>query len=90
MLLSWKSQNLDGLVASSTAGDLPARVAEFAQRASSDRARYSDEITKLQHLLEHYRTRENVASDNGSPISRDHDLIKALELENATVSLLVI
>ena len=83
--LSLKSQNLDGLVASSTAGDLPARVADFAQRASSDRARYNDEITKLQHLLEQYRTRENLSSD-GSPPSRDHDFIKTLEVENAMVS----
>lgn len=77
--------NLDGLVASSTAGDLPARVAEFAQRASSDRARYNDEITKLQDLLEQYRTRENLSSGNNSSLSREQDIIKTLEVENATL-----
>lgn len=82
----FETQNLDGLVASSTAGDLPARVAEFAQRASSDRARYNDEITKLQDLLEQYRTRENLSSGNNSSLSREQDIIKTLEVENATVS----
>jgi hypothetical protein len=86
-LLSSTSQNLDGLVASSTAGDLPARVAEFAQRASSDRARYNDEITKLQHLLEQYRTRETLPSgNNSSSISREQDTIKTLGVENTVVS----
>jgi chromosome segregation ATPase len=85
-LLTSKSQNLDGLVASSTAGDLPARVAEFAQRASSDRARYNDEIAKLQHLLEQYRTRENISPANGSLVPREQDIIKSLEIENTMVS----
>ena len=70
------------MVASSTAGDLPARVAEFAQRASSERARYNDEIAKLQHLLEQYRTREDSLNNSSS---REQEIIKALEDENAMV-----
>jgi CAP-Gly domain-containing linker protein 1 len=84
--LTSKSQNLDGLVASSTAGDLPARVAEFAQRVSSDRARYNDEIAKLQDLLEQYRTRENTLPADGPSVLRDQDIVGSLEVENAMVS----
>jgi len=50
------------LVASSSAGDLSARVAEVAQRASTDRARFNEEIVKLQHLLDESRANEQQAT----------------------------
>ncbi|KAG5643612.1 hypothetical protein DXG03_000620 [Asterophora parasitica] len=47
--------NLDGLVANSTGGDLSSRVAEAAQRAVNDKARYTEEIAQLQESLERAR-----------------------------------
>ncbi|KAJ6557190.1 hypothetical protein B0H10DRAFT_2121012 [Mycena sp. CBHHK59/15] len=51
--------NLDGLVAGDGEdGDLSSRVAQVANRASTDRLRFTDEITKLQDLLEESRRNE--------------------------------
>ncbi|KAJ7132877.1 hypothetical protein C8R43DRAFT_1023761 [Mycena crocata] len=57
--------NLDGLVAGNDgeSGDLPSRVAQVANRASTDRLRYTDEIAKLQDLLEEARRAETDASE---------------------------
>ncbi|KAJ6586802.1 hypothetical protein DFH09DRAFT_1141573 [Mycena vulgaris] len=56
--------NLDGLVAGNDeAGDLPSRVAQVANRASTDRLRFTDEIAKLQDLLEDSRRGETAASE---------------------------
>ncbi|KAJ7733766.1 hypothetical protein DFH07DRAFT_928669 [Mycena maculata] len=56
--------NLDGLVAGSGEdGDLPSRVAQVANRASTDRLRFTDEIAKLQDLLEEARRGEADASE---------------------------
>jgi uncharacterized protein with PIN domain len=55
-------QNLDGLV-DGEAGDLPSRVAQAANRASTDRLRFTDEIAKLQDLLEESRRNAAEASE---------------------------
>ncbi|RDB16858.1 Dynactin subunit 1 [Hypsizygus marmoreus] len=70
--------NLDGLVANSTGGDLSSRVAEVAQRASADRARYKEELATMQELLETYRAREQ--SGNETP---SDPRVSALEQKNA-------
>ncbi|KAJ7497179.1 hypothetical protein FB451DRAFT_1075615 [Mycena latifolia] len=56
--------NLDGLVAGNDeAGDLSSRVAQVANRASTDRLRFTDEIAKLQDVLEESRRAEAEASE---------------------------
>lgn len=44
-------------------GDLSSRVAQVANRASTDRLRFTDEIAKLQDLLEEARRGETEASE---------------------------
>lgn len=63
-------------MANSTGGDLSSRVAEVTQRASSDRARYNEEIAGLQALLEEYQERET-----------DDSQVSALRETNALVGL---
>ncbi|KAJ7703320.1 hypothetical protein B0H17DRAFT_1042700 [Mycena rosella] len=56
--------NLDALVAGiDEEGDLSSRVAQVANRASTDRLRFTDEIAKLQDLLEKSRRGEVEASE---------------------------
>lgn len=81
------------MVANSSGGDLISRVAEVAQRASTDRIRYEAEINKLQELLEISQAREQITPVNHSISVSDmvnsssaHDTIKELEAKNALVS----
>jgi hypothetical protein len=81
------------LVANNNGGDLTSRVAEVAQRASTDRVRYEAEINKLQELLEETRAREQITPVNhGAGVSNmvnssSTDVtIKELEAKNALVS----
>ncbi|KAJ7647445.1 hypothetical protein FB45DRAFT_893476 [Roridomyces roridus] len=61
--------NLDGLVAGGEEeGDLPSRVAQVANRASTDRLRFTDEIQKLQQLLEEARRGETEASEEAQKL----------------------
>ncbi|KAJ7096443.1 hypothetical protein C8R44DRAFT_813037 [Mycena epipterygia] len=63
--------NLDGLVAGNDEeGDLSSRVAQVANRASTDRLRFTDEIAKLQDLLEEARRGEAEASEEVETLRR--------------------
>ncbi|KAJ6475245.1 hypothetical protein C8R47DRAFT_1142759 [Mycena vitilis] len=55
--------NLDGLVAGNGEGDLYSRVARVAKRASTDKLHFTDEIAKLQDLVEEARRREAEVSE---------------------------
>ncbi|KAF7361997.1 CAP-Gly domain-containing linker protein 2 [Mycena venus] len=55
--------NLDGLVTGNGDGDLYSRVAQVAKRASTDKSRFTDEIAKLQDLVEEARRREMEAME---------------------------
>lgn len=56
-------QDLDGLVADGTTGDLPSRVAEIAQRASADRTVFTEQIAELNQAFEDSRLKEHEASE---------------------------
>ncbi|KAG6865848.1 hypothetical protein C0991_011180 [Blastosporella zonata] len=75
-------QNLDGLVANSSGGDLSSRVAEAAQRAANDKAQYMQEIAELQDSIERYRAQDKSAS-------LTDDQITDLKQENVSVSTLL-
>ncbi|KAK6985240.1 hypothetical protein R3P38DRAFT_3102133 [Favolaschia claudopus] len=53
--------NLDGLVAGNGEGDLYSRVAQVVKRASADKARFTDEISNLNDLVEEALMRETEA-----------------------------
>lgn len=63
--------NLEGLVAGNDeAGDLSSRVAQVANRASTERLRFTDEIAKLQDALEEARRGEAEASEQCEELRR--------------------
>jgi hypothetical protein len=56
-------QNLDGVLADGKTGDLPSRLAEIVQRASTERSRFTADIAKLNDLLEASRRAEQKATE---------------------------
>ncbi|KAJ7783014.1 hypothetical protein B0H16DRAFT_1671164 [Mycena metata] len=74
--------NLDGLVAGDgESGDLSSRVAEVANRAATDRARFTEEIARLQDLLEEARRGETKAADEVDRL-RESLAAQAAEVES--------
>ncbi|KAJ7188425.1 hypothetical protein C8R46DRAFT_1054731 [Mycena filopes] len=74
--------NLDGLVAGDgESGDLSSRVAEVANRAATDRVRFTEEIAKLQDLLEESRRGESEAAEEADRL-REAVAAQAAEVES--------
>ncbi|KAJ7045398.1 hypothetical protein C8F04DRAFT_1388040 [Mycena alexandri] len=74
--------NLDGLVAGDgESGDLSSRVAEVANRAATDRVRFTEEIAKLQDLLEEARRGESEAAEEVDRL-RESLAAQAAEVES--------